>query len=69
MPDFLITLHYNPGIGKHYFVEEQPNERAARQHLADNIIGYDPGVEVSITETPINANPTYRFMTLGRFND
>jgi hypothetical protein len=69
MPDFYITLHYNPGIDTNYLVEDKPDQLAARQHLADNIIGYDPGVEVSITETPINTNPTYRYMNLGRFND
>lgn len=69
MPDYYITLLHNPDAPTNYLVRDQPNELAARQFLADTIIGYDPGVEVDITETPITENSTYRYSNLGRFND
>jgi hypothetical protein len=68
MSTFLVTVNYNPGTPKTYVVENAADIYAARKHVLE-IIGYDPGVPVEITEAPINTNKPHRFSNLGRVAD
>jgi len=69
MPTFLVTVAYDPGTPKHYLVENVADHRAARDHVRENIIGYDPGVPVIIVEAPIDKNKPVLFSNLGRCMD
>jgi hypothetical protein len=65
MPTFLVSVLYDPGTPKHYVVENVADHRAARNHVRNNVIGYDPGVPVEVTEVPIHKNKPVRFSNLG----
>ncbi len=68
MPNFLVTMLYDPGTPKSYIVEDAPDQRAARTFVRKNILGYDPGVEVEVTELPIH-NKAVKYSNLGGCND
>ncbi len=67
MPNFLVTLLYNPGTPKSYAVEGVVDQCAARAHVL-RILGYDPGVSVEVIELPIYNKPV-RYSNLGGSND
>jgi hypothetical protein len=69
MPTFLVTVCYDPGTPRAFLVENVADARAARDHVRENIIGYDPGVPVEIVETPITKNTVVRYSNLGRCMD
>lgn len=69
MPNFLVTVKYDPGTPKSYIVENVADVRAARKHVRENVIGYDPGVPVEVTECPIHLNKPHKFSNLGGSND
>lgn len=69
MPSFLVTLLYDPGTPKSYIVENVVDFWAARKHIRENVIGYDPGVPVEVTEVPVNKNKPHRFSNLGGATD
>ena len=68
MPNFLVTLLFDPGVPQLYVVENVADHRAARAHVR-NILGYDPGVLVEVTQAPINDNNPVRYSNLGGSND
>ena len=68
MPDFLVTLKYNPGIPRSYLVENVATHDAARLKVY-NILFYDPGVPVEVTQTPITKNEARQYPNLGGHNE
>lgn len=66
MPNFLVSILYDNGPAPtHYIVENVQDHRAARKYVRTEIIGYDPGVWVEITQVPINENKPLRYPNLG----
>jgi hypothetical protein len=68
MPSFLVEVQYNPGTPRSFAVENVADARVARARVLE-IIGYDPGVPVEITQLPINSGTVTRFSNLGRCMD
>jgi len=68
MPSFFVEIKYDPGTPRAYAVENVADVQAARARVLE-IIGYDPGVPVEITELPINSGKVTRFSNLGRCMD
>jgi hypothetical protein len=62
MPNFLVTLKFDPGTPKHYAVQDVPDHKAARDYVR-NLLGYDPGVAVTLI--PVHKNEAAKFSTLG----
>jgi hypothetical protein len=69
MPQYLVAVVYHENKprmspwSKFYLVEAK-NVYDARR-VARELHGYDPGVPVEVTETPINENKTQHFLSLG----
>lgn len=68
MPDFLVTVNYNPGKPVSYIVEGVATHEAARARVLE-ILRYDPGVPVEVTQTPININKPVRYSNFGAHFD
>lgn len=60
MATFLVEVLYNPGTPKMYIAEGKTH-REARDHVVNNIIMYDPGVPIRVTQTPINKGEVVTF--------
>ena len=47
MSDFLVTVHYDPGMPKHYSVLKCADSREALNDVLKQI-GYNPGVKMTV---------------------
>lgn len=61
MPNFLVTVKhsmYDPERKDTQYVVENVSDRwAARRHVRENIIGYDPGASLVTVELPLRETP------------
>lgn len=52
MPNFLVGVLYRPGAPRFYVVENVTDHRAARAHVREQVIGYDPAFRLKSQKFP-----------------
>lgn len=61
MPNFLVTVQYSMYDPERkdtaYVVENVPDKWAARKHVKENILGYEPGAPMLTIELPLRETP------------